>query len=305
MNIRKILLATDLSEASAKAYPYAAGLARATGAEIVILYADEYQPPVTHQAGDISALVRHINEVREQLMTESAVRLAGWDLPAEVERVPGRAADVIVAEANRLEADVIVVSTHGERGLTRLFAGSTCRRVLRTSPRPVLVVPARADPELNEVPRFESVLTTTDFSPDSDRGLVAAVALAQALDAALDVVTVIDIPTILMTVTGAARFRITPEWRRETEAKAQKELQEGLGLLGVHATAIARLGNPDETILGVALERRSDLVVIPSHGKGALRAALGSTSESVIDNAAVPVLVLPRTWLAGVRDRVA
>ena len=54
MNIRRILLATDLSEASAKSYPYVAALARATGADITIVYADEYERPVAHESGDIA-----------------------------------------------------------------------------------------------------------------------------------------------------------------------------------------------------------------------------------------------------------
>jgi nucleotide-binding universal stress UspA family protein len=302
MRIKNILLATDLSEASARCYPYAAALARAAGAQITVLYADEYEPPEAHQAGSIKALLTHINEARDQLLEEATVRLTGWDLPATLERVPGRASEVIVAEAERINADIVVVATHGERGLTRLFAGSTCRRLLRTCARPVLVVPALADPELNEIPSFDNVLATTDLGADSERGLAVAVTVARKLRANLDVVTAIDLPTILLTLTGTAKFRISPAWREQTERSAQAELQGGLDELGIKAHAIARVGNPDETILGVALERKSDLVVIPSHGKGRLRAALGSTSEAVIDQARVPVLVLPRAWLVATRD---
>ncbi|MDP7396682.1 MAG: universal stress protein [Lentisphaeria bacterium] len=47
-----------------------------------------------------------------------------------------------------------------------------------------------------------------------------------------------------------------------------------------------------------AAEVEADLIVLPSHGKGAVRAALiGSTSEEVIRDAPAPVLVLPRRWL--------
>lgn len=57
-----------------------------------------------------------------------------------VETVGGRAADVIVAQAKQIKADLIVMGTHGRRGLRRLALGSDAELVVRSSPIPVLLV---------------------------------------------------------------------------------------------------------------------------------------------------------------------
>ena len=60
-----------------------------------------------------------------------------------VEDFSGRVANAIVDQAKRWRADVIVMGTHGRRGLNRVFLGSDAELVARYSPVPVLLVPAR------------------------------------------------------------------------------------------------------------------------------------------------------------------
>lgn len=62
-----------------------------------------------------------------------------------LESIGGRAADLIVEQAQKWPADVIVMGTHGRRGLKRLVMGSDAELVLRLSPVPVLMV--RANPQ--------------------------------------------------------------------------------------------------------------------------------------------------------------
>ena len=57
---------------------------------------------------------------------------------------PGRVADIIVAQARKLRADVIVIGTHGRRGLSRMVMGSDAEEVVRSSPVPVVLVRAGA-----------------------------------------------------------------------------------------------------------------------------------------------------------------
>lgn len=61
-----------------------------------------------------------------------------------VETLAGPAADAIVAEAKKWRADLIVMGTHGRRGVRRLVMGSDAEQVLRETPVPVLLVRARA-----------------------------------------------------------------------------------------------------------------------------------------------------------------
>jgi nucleotide-binding universal stress UspA family protein len=65
---------------------------------------------------------------------------------AMLDTVGGRAADVIVEHAKKWRADLIVIGTHGRRGLSRLALGSEAEKVIRASPLPVLVVRPRKTP---------------------------------------------------------------------------------------------------------------------------------------------------------------
>jgi nucleotide-binding universal stress UspA family protein len=56
----------------------------------------------------------------------------------------GRVADAIVEEARRSRCDLIVIGTHGRRGVSRAMLGSDAENVVRSSPVPVLLVRARA-----------------------------------------------------------------------------------------------------------------------------------------------------------------
>ena len=61
-----------------------------------------------------------------------------------IESFGGRAAEFIVAQAKKWGADLIVLGTHGRRGVKRLVMGSDAEQVVRTSPVPVLLVRAKA-----------------------------------------------------------------------------------------------------------------------------------------------------------------
>ena len=83
-------------------------------------------------------------------IVEKAAALArerGLAVDAEMlETAGGRAADMIVEQARKWKADLIVIGTHGRRGLSRLFMGSDAEQVVRTAPVPVLTVRAVKKP---------------------------------------------------------------------------------------------------------------------------------------------------------------
>ena len=75
--------------------------------------------------------------------------MRGRGIPVQtvmLETIAGPAADLIVRQAKRWRADLIVLGTHGRRGLRRLVLGSDAEQIVRTSPVPVLLVRARPAP---------------------------------------------------------------------------------------------------------------------------------------------------------------
>jgi len=142
-----LLVPTDGSELSMAALDQAIGLAEALGARITVLHA---QPPVPLPIlgmGDaidpvtVDAMVRASRQGAERVMAEALERVhAAGQEPRQqaVEHTSPHAA--IVEAARSLGCDLIVMASHGRRGLEGLLLGSETQKVLATSPCPVLVV---------------------------------------------------------------------------------------------------------------------------------------------------------------------
>ena len=145
LQVRRILLPTDFSGCANYALPYAAAIARATGASIICIHVIEPIVPAVGYTGltepvplaDISEQLEDSAE-KELPRLAGAAELAGLEIEEVI--VHGDAAAEIVRVANERQVDLIVISSHGRAGLGRLFFGSTAEAVVRHALCPVLVV---------------------------------------------------------------------------------------------------------------------------------------------------------------------
>jgi universal stress protein A len=144
---RRLLVAIDFSEYSKKTIEYAIQLATFTGASLKILHVC---PTLGHLAVCYHGL--HIGNDLVKGLTEMASREAKEKLSLVTEETlakglkaqsilrVGSPYEEIVSVAKTMEADLIVIGSHGKRGFGRLLLGSTTERVLQHSPCAVLVV---------------------------------------------------------------------------------------------------------------------------------------------------------------------
>jgi nucleotide-binding universal stress UspA family protein len=134
--IRTILHPTDFSERSNDAYRLACALARDYNARLLIVHV---VPPVAAAVGDLV----WTGPVDYQEVKDKLLGLEGPD-PARVERwlEEGDPASEILRLAREGRCDLIVMGTHGRRGLGRLLMGSVAETVLRKAPCPVVTVKA-------------------------------------------------------------------------------------------------------------------------------------------------------------------
>jgi nucleotide-binding universal stress UspA family protein len=143
---KRILAAVDGSKASNKGLREALRLAKREGARLFLLNVvnDFYAFAAVEGPAPVD-LVPLLREGGKRILAraEAAARKAGVK-PAVLMReiVGGPAADAIVREAKKQRADLIVLGTHGRRGVRRLVLGSDAEQVVRTSPVPVLLVRA-------------------------------------------------------------------------------------------------------------------------------------------------------------------
>ncbi len=139
-HVKTILVPTDFSAGSQTALEHATALAKAFSAKLVVLHVIEtYTHTVTEslQIVNVYELVRTaVEPVLEQMVQD----LRKDQVSASSLLVKGTAYEEVVAKAKEVGADLIVMGTHGRRGVSSVFMGSVAERVVRTAPCPVLTV---------------------------------------------------------------------------------------------------------------------------------------------------------------------
>lgn len=143
---QKILVATDLSEASQTAVVHAAELARKNSAELVVIYCLDVMPSpamgLTVPFGGVPIVPPP--ELIEQMRTGALAALdelvTRLGIKAQTQVVEGEVASTILRTAEKMSADLLVVATHGRTGLARIALGSVAEKVVKAAKSSVLVV---------------------------------------------------------------------------------------------------------------------------------------------------------------------
>jgi nucleotide-binding universal stress UspA family protein len=134
------------------------------------------------------------------------------------------------------------------------------------------------------------LLLATDLSEASSSATEQAFELAARLGATLLVVSVIDPGSLLL---PGGRFRARVDQVRESREKQAQALVERGRRQGIDVSFLVWTGDPGDQIVSAAEAERVDMVLVGSHGRGAVgRLFLGSVSEHVVRNAPCPVLVV-------------
>ena len=140
--LQKIVCALDLSEHSKLVAEYATMLAKMSGASIVAVYA---APTLTQYTGfhvppnTIDSFVGEIVSGAEEAMTDFVTEHFP-EVQVKAEVVVGYAAEEILSLAENEDADLIVMGTHGRKGIDRILFGSVAEKVVKNSSRPVLTI---------------------------------------------------------------------------------------------------------------------------------------------------------------------
>jgi nucleotide-binding universal stress UspA family protein len=144
---QRILVATDGSKLSQKAVQHALSLADLTGAEVVALKVVPRYPQ-TYFEGGVALAAEEIKRIEKEWQAEAmqavnAVKAEGQKMEVKVKATTVKSdliAEAIIAAAKKHKADLIVMASHGRRGLKRLLLGSETQQVLTHSHVPVLVL---------------------------------------------------------------------------------------------------------------------------------------------------------------------
>lgn len=239
----------------------------------------------------------------EDLKAEAAdlaeyVKEAGSNLQTDIPIIYAREVNVSAATgvlnyAKQHEADVIVMGTHGRRGIEHAFMGSIAEEVVRVANCPVLTIGADASSKPGQA--IQHILVPVDFSGFGGPALAYAQELAQVYGATLHLLHVIEdigLPSAYG-YGAAAGFAISISEMEKNSRKALRAI--GTNVLGkevpfeVHAIG----GNPALATVDFAAQQEMSLIVMATHGRtGLRRLVIGSVAEKVVRMAPCPVFTV-------------
>lgn len=148
---QRILVPVDGSATSRRGLQEAIGLAKAMKSRLRLVHVVDELPPALGDPsyGVVSAdISRALKAGGEAILQDAQAAMAGTGVPFDtmlLETFGGRVSDQVIRHAQEWKPDLIVIGTHGRRGVGRALLGSDAEQILRMAPVPVLMVRAQAD----------------------------------------------------------------------------------------------------------------------------------------------------------------
>ena len=283
ISLKNILFPTDFSAASNEALPFALAFARMYGSTLVMAHA---LPPDPHLAVVLDRVPEQDNgawqETRQKLdALAHQPMFAGIPCKQLVDR--GDLSDIIPAIVGDEKIDMIVLGTHGRRGVCKVVLGSSAEKIYRSAPCPVLTIGPKAA-ELAPDWKIRSILCPVDISADPEVVLHYALSLAEENQALILLMEAIPL------VPWQHRDSVGESSRRNLESLIPPHARDWCS-----TEVSVRWEHPADAILKVAAERRADLIVMSvhkSHATGLSSHLPWPIASEVVSRARCPVLTV-------------
>lgn len=290
---KTILAPLDGSPTSELALPIASALARALGARLVLAQAVRgagRDDAHTYESG--TGVVDEAMAYLAALATD----LTGEGLEVTTATPHGSPLHGILDAIEAQGADLVVMTTHGRSGFSRLRHGSVAEAVLAHSPVPVLLVRAG---EYMSQPTFErmsvTLLVPLDGSAFAEEAIPPAIALAQAIDATIVLGHVHESPMVRHDDILADKPHAKEKLERDQfEVETyMTQVSQPIRDAGLRVRSVVRSGDVVQALLEECWTAGASLIVMATHGRTGLRRALyGSVALDVLRHGTLPVLLV-------------
>lgn len=268
----KILVPTDFSEVATFALEYAAGIARQGDAELLVMYADPFEPPIHFTAGQVPGLVEALKRSKE-IAAQELQEYARKHAPQVKLRggvIEGAPAASILKAAENAAVDLIVMGTHGRTGVSRLTMGSVAERVLHETRIPLLTIRGRHSSAVRRI------VCPVNFTETAAAALRQAKVYADLFGAKLVVLHVIE---------GAALNDDELQRRTDDWAHSESNIAD--------LDSFVLRGNAAEQVIDFSRANNIDLIVLGAeHRRFSDTSVLGTTAVRVTRHSPVPVLTV-------------
>ena len=294
---KRLLLPLDGSQLAESILPVAVCLVKSLHASVVLIHIIERNPPQEihgeKHLTDVSRAESYLSEIATKWFEGKATVETHVHSEA-VEDVPKS----ILQHVHELHSDLTLMCTHGKSGPREFLYGSISQQIAAASV-PVLFIRA-SESALTAEYALRHVIVPLDGDPDHEQGLHVGADLAKVCNADIHLMTVVP-SLIRVSGTWTQSVRLLPGTADRmlgmevAEAEAYlTDLQEELAHSALRASAEVLRGDPAEQIVRAAEARKTDLLVLGTHGTvGAKAFWSGSVTAQIARTIQVPVLLVP------------
>lgn len=293
---RRILACLDCSASSEVCVPYAVSVAKTFGSAVTLVHVmqphDEHNGAQACDALGWELSRREAQGYLEQFEEEVSQALGH---PVDIRLEQGHPAERIVDLAHEIDADLIVLGSHGEAGVKPWKLGATVQQVLGLVDRSVFIVHGPSNAPLSVNPKH--ILVPLDGSVRTESVLPAAMRIAHAYDAEMLLTHVVQEPLPGALLSAAEDMQLAQQLAARLESNATKylqHLQQQLIRDGTSVnTLVGRHANERQGLLDISQENQADLIVLSAHGSGCdSERSFGSVATFLLTHSLVPLLVL-------------
>jgi nucleotide-binding universal stress UspA family protein len=281
-----ILLATDFSSASEAALPHALTIAAHYGSKLYVAHVISPEFKDLEPSETTASIIEHDRGLTKQKLEPllSAARQKGISCQPLI--AEGAIWEVLLDMIQQNGIDLIVVGTHGRRGLSKLLLGSVAEEVFRRAPCPVLTVgPITAETRSLDV-KLGHILYPVEFVPDSSDAAAYAVSLAEGYHARLTYMKVfgdmVPFPEEKAHIQEPVQRWIDDHIRAESDLRQRTSFELGFAPAAEVILKFASDRDVDLIVMGV---RRLDPVMAAHFDKP-------DTAYEVVRTAPCPVLTV-------------
>jgi nucleotide-binding universal stress UspA family protein len=299
---RSIVVPLDGSTFAEQALPAAAGIAHAARAKLRLVLVHQLPPPPSDRESAklyVSVELAVRRSQRDNLRATASRLRESHGLQVSTVLLEGPVGATLVRWIHQIDADLVVMTTHGRGAVGRAMHGSVADQLVRSLDVPVLLVRPQAErAAANGAWTLREIVVGLDGSRPAEKALAPAAALARTLAIPLTLVQVVQ--PLAAATDPALPFpmeydeRIT-EVRRREALDYLENVAERLRGEGSTVTPIAVVHpSPAGTLLDLGRPERGTLLAVGTRGRGGVkRLMLGSVADKLVREAEVPVLVVP------------
>lgn len=295
--IRTILVPFDGSDLAAKAFPVAAFLARRLRAKVALIAVHEPDQLLMGREGTMLYADRPEEPTRDALAAELSTARDAFadtypDIDVSREVRHGKPADEITAFVEGSDVGLVVLSTHGRGGASRLWLGSVTEGLLRRLRVPVLVLPAHIDADAPQV-EFTHALVPLDGSRHCEEIIDTVRVIADERMRYTFIHVAAPLHPVLRKLSSDEQFEADREEQRQRAEHYLREVVERHLGLGCDCRGIVKVSmERTRQIVETRADVGADFIALVTRGSGPLgRFFLGSVADKVLRAAEVPVLL--------------